>query len=208
MALVAATLLTNIRYLLKEATAAYFLDAEITAWIADAATDISAKTLCYETVSEITLVAGTLEYSEPAGCLKISAIHYNNKPLTKIHPKMLGLTTNREAGNPEQYYYFAKKIGIWPLAADGSIAIKPRVFHAAVTSTIANIPDQYGSAATLFALVNAKIKEEKFAQASMLYQMYLSSLLFHRQDLIEQTVDAKSEFKIPDYNEIVQPGKE
>jgi hypothetical protein len=208
MALSAATLATNIRYLLKEATASYFSDAEITAWIADASTDISAKTLCYEAAGEITLVAGTLEYAEPTGCLKIASVHYDNKPLTKIHPKALGVATNRAAGKPEHYYHFAKKIGFWPLADDGAAAAKPRVLHAALTATVANIPEQYGPMVELYALVRAKIKEEKTAQASMIYQMYLSSLMFHRQDLTEQTVDAKSEFKIPDYNEIVQPAKE
>lgn len=208
MALVEATLHGTIRYLLKEATAAYFADAEINGWIADAATDISAKTLCYETISEITLVSGTLEYAEPAGCLKVAAVHYNNKPLVKIHPKALGVQTNRTAGVPEQYYYFAKKLGFWPLADTAAAATKPRVFHAAVTAVIANIPDQYGPLAVLYALSQAKLKEEKAAQASFIYQMYLSGLLFHRQDLVEQTVDAKSEQRIPDYNEIVQPGKE
>jgi|GEM_PF-3097271 len=210
MALDEATLRTKIRYLLKESAEGYFFDAEINGWIADASTDISAKTLCYETISDLTPVAGTLEYPEPTGCLKISAVHYDNKPLTKIHPKALGIASNRAAGPPEQYYYFAKKIGIWPLADVAVVAraVKPRVFHAAVTATVANIPEQYGPMVELYALVRAKIKEEKTAQASMLYQMYLSSLMFHRQDLTEQTVDAKSEFKIPDYNEIVQPAKE
>jgi hypothetical protein len=208
MALAEATLRTNIRYLLKESTAGYFADVELNAWIADAATDISAKTLCFETGADVTLVAGTLEYSEPTGCLKVAAVHFNNKSLTKIHPKALGIATNRTSGPPEQYYSFGRKLGFWPMADPGSIATKPRVFHAAVTAIIANIPDQYGPMAELYALVRAKIKEEKFAQASLLYQMYLSSLLFHRQDLTEQAVDAKSEFKIPDYNEIVQPGKD
>lgn len=207
MALVEATLRTTIRYLLKESAAAYFADAEINGWIADAATDISAKTLCYETIAPVTLVAGTLEYAEPAGCLKVAAVHYNNKPLVKIHPKALGVQTNRLAGPPEQYYYYAKKLGFWPLADAAAIAVTPRVFHAAVTATIGNIPDQYGPLAVLYALSQAKLKEEKAAQASLIYQMYLSSLLFHRQDLTEQTVDAKAEQKIPDYNEIVQPGK-
>ena len=208
MALVEATLRTNIRYLLKESTAAYFADAEINAWIADAATDISAKTLCYETIAEITLTAGTLEYAEPAGCLKLTAVHFDNKPLVKIHPKALGVATNRVAGSPEQYYYFAKKLGFWPLADAAAAARKPRVFHAALTAVIANIPDQYGPLAVLYALAQAKLKEEKAAQASLIYQMYLSGLLFHRQDLTEQAVDAKSEQRIPDFNEIVQPGKE
>lgn len=208
MALVEATLRTNIRYLLKESAAGYFADAEINAWIADAAADISAKTLCYEVVGEITLAAGTLEYTEPTGCLKVASVHYNNKPLTKIHPKALGVATNRTSGPPEQYYYFARKLGIWPLADAGSISVKPRVLHAAITATIANIPDQYGIFAVLFGVMMGKIKEEKFSQATHLYQMYLSGLLFHRQDLVEQAPDAKSEFKIPDFNEIVQPGKE
>lgn len=207
MALSEATQRTNIRYLLKEASAGYFTDAELNAWIADSATDISAKTLCYETISTITLVAGTLEYSEPTGCLKVAAVHYNNKPLVKIHPKALGFATHRTAGPPEQYYYFAKKLGFWPLADAGAVSVTPRVFHAAVTSTIANIPDQYGPFSLLYCLVQAKIKEEKTSQASLLYQIYLSALLYHRQDLVEQVVDAKNELKIPDFNEIVQPEK-
>jgi hypothetical protein len=207
MALSEATQRTNLRYLLKEASAGFFTDAEINAWIADSATDISAKTLCYETITAITLVASTLEYTEPTGCLKVSAVHYNNKPLVKIHPKALGRETSRVAGPPEQYYYFAKKIGFWPLADAAAAGITPRVFHAAVTAAIANIPDQYGPLSLLYCLVQAKIKEEKTSQASLLYQMYLSAALYHRQDLVEQVVDAKSELKIPDYNEIVQQGK-
>jgi hypothetical protein len=207
MALSEATQRTNLRYLLKEASAGYFTDAELNAWIADSATDISTKTLCYETISEITLVASTLEYTEPTGCLKVAAIHYNNKPLMKIHPKMLGVATNRTGGVPEQYYTFAKKIGIWPLADAAAATTKARVFHAAVTAAIASIPDQYGPLSIVYCLVNAKIKEEKTAQASLLYQIYLSAALYHRQDLVEQIVDAKNELKIPDFNEIVQPGK-
>lgn len=208
MALAEATERTHIRYLLKESAEGFFLDAEINAWIAGAAMDISAKTLCYETIAEITLVGGTLEYAEPAGCLKVIAAHYDNRPLTKIHPKALGFGTSRTGGQPEQYYYFAKKLGFWPLADTNAAAKQPRVFHAAATAVIANIPDQYGIYCELYALVMAKIKEEKLAQANALYQMYLSGLLFHRQDVVEQQIDAKSELKIPDFNEIVQPGKE
>jgi len=209
MALSESTMITAIRYLLNESTAAFFSDAEIRVWIAQAAGDISSKTLCYETTAgSLTLAADQIEYAAPTGLLKPKALTYKSKGLTRILPHQIGHLTHRESGAPEQYYFLANMIGLWP-KPDASIAAETvSVYGAVFTTDIADIPEWYEIPACWFGVVQGLLKDKRYAQAGQLYQMYLNSLSFGRQDLTDQPPDVRADFKQPDFNEILQPGKE
>jgi hypothetical protein len=209
MALAESTMIAAIRYLLNESTASFFSDAEIRVWIAQAAGDISSKTLCYETTAgDITLVADQLEYDAPAGLLKPRALTYQKKGLIRILPHQIGHLTHRTSGPPEEYYFLANKIGLWPLP-DASIATQTvSVYGAVFTKAIANIPEWYEVPANWYGVMQGLLKDKRYAQAGQLYQMYLNSLAYGRQDLTDQAPDVRADFKQPDFNEILQPGKE
>ena len=58
----ASTIITRARYILNEATEAFWLDTEMLVWVNDGIQDIVNRTNCIETKEEITLVDGQLLY--------------------------------------------------------------------------------------------------------------------------------------------------
>ena len=199
MSLTKPQILTEIRALLNEPTAVFWTDTEINNWIDQAALDISAKTLCYETTSDITLATDTISYAEPAGCLKVHAILYENKPLTKADAKKIGTAAARDAGEPEYWFHYAKKIWLWPVPDSSRTDKKATCLLHASTNDITLIKDEYQPFAILFGLSKGLLKDRKYTQSAHVYQMYLNSLGFHRQDLQMKPADAKDQYEIPDY---------
>lgn len=190
-----ATLKAEIRRLLKEPTPLFFSDAEIEGWIDQAAIDISMKTLCYESIDTVSLVAGTLEYSVPTDAIKVYGCANANKGMIKIHPRMLAHIVETSPGTPLYYYHFADKLGFYPVASSsGSIS----VYSSKITNDIADIQDEYQPFAIPYAMYKAKLKDDKFSQANSYLVSYLNSLIFHRQDLYERGVDSKDMAKVPD----------
>lgn len=68
-----AYLLSNIRTLLNDVAETEWSDDELNKWVQEAAMDISTKTLGYEVKDSIVTAADTLEYDEPADCIKVQA---------------------------------------------------------------------------------------------------------------------------------------
>lgn len=195
---------TEIRAILNEPSAIFWSDTELESWIEQATTDISSKTLCVEASDTIALVLSQLEYSEPTGCIKVYAAHFDNKGLVKIHPRQLAHVTAVSSGTPQYYYHFAGKVGIYPLPDAGAAGDSVTILFSKESVTFTDLPNEYQPYAILFAAAKAKLKEGKYAQSAQIMAQYLNSLLFHRQDLYERGVDSKDMLKIPDRTVVAQ----
>jgi hypothetical protein len=192
-------ILAEIRTLLNETSPGFWLDAEINNWIDQGALDISAKTLCIEDIATIALAAGTPEYNFPAGAIKIAACHFNGKGLVKIKPHQVGHISTKKTGEPEFWYPFARLIGVYPVPDASREGKKIKVYFHALTSDIAEIPDEFQSLGILFGLRNALLKDRKWASAAQVNGIYLNNAGFGRQDLVQKPGDAKEDYKVPDY---------
>uniref|UniRef100_A0A6M3XAB4 Uncharacterized protein n=1 Tax=viral metagenome TaxID=1070528 RepID=A0A6M3XAB4_9ZZZZ len=196
MAYTEASLLTQVRSILNEPSEQFFDDTEITAWLKEAAIDISTKTMCVETSAAVTVTAGTLDATEPTDCLKVYAVYISNKGLMRIHPRQIAHITPTPSTIPQFYYHFAGKLGFYPIASTGMTAT---VLYSKLVDSVVNLPYEYQEYAIDYAVYRAKLKDGKYAQANHVLSKYLNSLIFHRQDLYEKGVDSKDMFKIPDY---------
>lgn len=189
---------TEIRALVNEPAEVLFSDTELTNWIKQATIDISTKALCYEAIASLTLLDATMEISKPTDCLKIYAIYHDGKGLMKIHPRQIAHLTATASGTPLFWYEFADKIGFYPVPDAAAAAATTKALISKETDDVTALPDIYQPLAVIFGAHKAKLKEGKPAQAAQLYQQYLNSLVFHRQDLYERNVDSKDMFRMPD----------
>lgn len=196
MSLSKANIRTEIRTLLHEAAAGFFVNTQIDNWIDQAAVDISSKTLCYEASDEITLAEKYLEYSIPSGCIKVVTCQLDKKGLVRIYPRHMGHISDTIAGPPGFYYEFAAHIGFWPVCDAANNGKKVTVLSSKQTNVITNIVDQYRPYAILYGLYRGLLKDKKYASASNIISVYLDKLLFHRQDLQERPPESWDMMKL------------
>jgi hypothetical protein len=183
-----ATVKNQSRILLNEATAAFWLDADFTAWCTLAATDISSKTLCYERVGAITLVAATQQYPYSGwspSCLKILGITVAGIGLKRSTPWMDGVQTAVVADTPEYFWEFASNVGLTPVPTVADVGKITSVFYADCTSDITLIPDRYLLAATMFVTALGFLKERQYQKGLALQQQYMAILGMDRQEVSE-----------------------
>jgi hypothetical protein len=212
-----ANVITEVQALMNDPAGSIFTTALVTAWIKQGVTDVSTKTHCFE-VSDpdaIPMANGILEYditvSHP-DCLKIHNAFLNTaagakpKGLMRIHPKQVYHVTSVESGEPEYWYEFGGKVGLYPIWATGVVRDKCGLHFSKATDVVTEIPDAYQPLVILFAAHKAKLMDGKPAQAAQYYQQYLNSALFQRQDLYDRVYDAKDDFKLPDRSQPVGRG--
>lgn len=208
MAITLATAITDVRSILNEATAAFWTDAEITVWIQEGTRIISSKTLMVEDDQTIDpLKANQLSYTssdEPwiADMIEPYAAIYDNgsnkyKGLIKIHPRQVGNVATFTAGDPKYYALHNRQLFVWPLASTavadaGSI----RVLFAKETDDITALTDEYQHLAVQYAAGRAKQKDQKFAEATSLFQQFYNDINFERADKHVREVDSVSDFRI------------
>ena len=210
----AAEALAQVRALIGEPTAKFWTDEELNDWVIEGSVDISVKTLCYEHNNSITLVANQLEYADfvaapttsgIAQVIKVYACIYDDESnvyrgLEKIHPRMIQHLPQFTAGPSYYYYHFGGKIGIFPLptATEAALTDPILVYCSLVASAITHLPDHYQQFAVIYASAMARFKERKNAEGMALYTKYINSMNFHRADIYERGVDAKSDMTQPD----------
>lgn len=84
----AANIILNVRALLNEATADFWTDVQLTAYIDEAIRVIAERTGCYRTTASVNTVAATRTVSFTG--YKCLAIEYNKSALVKIVPSQVG----------------------------------------------------------------------------------------------------------------------
>lgn len=215
----AAEALTQVRALIGEPTASFWTDEELNNWVIEGAADISTKTLCFEKKDSIALVENQLEYtafvtlgaSKIAEVIKVYSCIYDDESnvyrgLQKIHPRMIQHLPQVTAGPSYYFYHFGGKIGIFPLptATEEELTDPILVYCSMIADAITDLPDHYQQFAIIYAAAMAKFKERKNGEAMQLYQQYISSMNFHKIDLYERGVDAKSDMQQPDRTVLVK----
>lgn len=205
MALTAADVRAEIRVLINEPVAAFWSDAEIDAWVTQAATNIS-MTDPIETTASVTLVASTLEYTLPTtfanptvttGIIsKISAVHYNGRGLLHVHPRTIGnVSADTTSNDPAVWSMHGTRFFLSPVGsgASGTVDLYCSVF----TDDIADVTDIYQPLAILFGAAKAKQKDGRFAEAAAFLSEYVNNLAFMRNNIIERGVDSRQMMTIP-----------
>lgn len=208
MSITLGVAIEEVQSLLNDNGGATFTAALVTTWLKQAVLDITTKSLCYEVADAeaIALTDSVMEYDAPAGCLKVYAAVLNcagtptskQKGLIQAHPRSIAHLTSLPAGEPEYWYEFANRIGVSPLFALDGARNTLGLFYSSVTDDLTLIPDLYQPLAILFAAHKGKLMDRKPGPAAQLYQHYMNSLLFHRQDLYERIPDALDDFTLPD----------
>lgn len=201
MALTLNDAITQVRGFLNEATASFWTDAEITYWLQEGTRDFSSKTLMVEATADITLAAATLSYSV-ADVIEPYAAVYNDatgnyKGLMKSHPRKLGNLHRFTPGPPGFYCLHNRLIYVWPLTSATEVAAggKITLLYAKETDDITELDDEYQHLPIIYACGKAKMKDQKFQEASTLMGQYVMMANFERADKHGREEDTFDMFK-------------
>ena len=208
MSLLLADALAEVRYLLNEAAATFWADAELTVYIQEGCRVFSSKSLMFERVATIDPMILTTPFYDSGDetfigdVLEIYAVIYTigtaYKGLVKVHPRQIGnLAKSAVTGPPKFYSLFNRQLYIFPLASSVEVAGGTLdVLHAAETDDITAIADEYQHLPILYATAKALQKDQKFGQAGALLQQFYQEISFERSDKHEREVDTIEDFKI------------
>ena len=192
-----ATARAQVRSILGEATASFWTDAELTAWLSEAAQDLSARTLCVQKTADVTLATGTVEYATEDYTIKILGAYYVSPDIEGVAQGYIGLKRiflnqiadlpHTTPGPPKYFYRYSEdgagKIGIMPLPTATENGQIVKVIYAAQTNDIAEIPQLLQAATFWYCAAMAYKKEHRYAESDKFYQMYLQKLQAIRSDI-------------------------
>lgn len=192
MALTLADATADVRQLLNEPSAVFWLDAEIEDWIKEGTRIIASKALCVEADDDLTLVTNQLLYTSSdeswiADCIEPYAAIYDNgsnkyKGLIFVHPKQIGNLLTFTAGAPKYYSFHNRTFYVWPLPTSTVNGNTISILYSSESEDITVLKDEYQHLAILWAFAKAKEKDMKWAEAAQLKQQFYSELNFERAD--------------------------
>ena len=198
MPLTLAQLTTEVRAILNEAVPAFYSDAQIQQWLQHGARDISMKTRCFETDATIAVLASTLTYAEPTGCVYVHAVlnAVTGISLAKSAPGKMGhVTDTASAAVPLYWFHFNEKLWLTPLASGTSTLT---VLYAQTTETVTDIPDQFRWMLIDYAVSRGMLRNQKTIESLALANIYNNNIQFVRRDIIDRGVDTIDDLTIPD----------
>lgn len=209
MALTLANATTEVRDLLNEDQAAFFADSEIQNWIKEGTRIFSAKSLLVEGDDSITLVASQLSYGSGdhswiGDCMEIyTALHYNAttgkyKGLRKEHTRQIGNSANFTAGVPKAYSMHNRNIYVTPMTTAARVTAGDTilVLYAKETDDITEVKDEHQHLPIIYACAKCKQKDQKFAEATSLFNQFYQELAFERADKHGREEDTLDMFKV------------
>lgn len=208
MSLSLANAITEVRYVLNESTAAFWSDAEITAWIKEGTRIFASKSLLVENTNIVDPMIVSTPYYDSAdesflgSVMEIYSVIYFDgtstyKGLIKIHPKQIGNVALSTAGPPKYYCLFNRNLYIFPLASAAVAAAGTlEILSSIETDDITIIQDEYQHLPIIYAIAKAKQKDEKFGDAATLLSQFFQEISFERQDKHNREVDLLEDFRI------------
>lgn len=208
MSLSLANAITEVRYVLNEPTAAFWSDAEITAWIKEGTRIFASKSLLVENTNIVDPMIVSTPYYDSAdesflgSVMEIYSVIYFDgtstyKGLIKIHPKQIGNVALSTAGPPKYYCLFNRNLYIFPLASAAVAAAGTlEILGSIETDDITIIQDEYQHLPIIYAIAKAKQKDEKFGDAATLLSQFFQEISFERQDKHNREVDLLEDFRI------------
>lgn len=191
MAYTATTILAEVRALLNESTGAFWSDSEINEWVKQGCLDISTKVHAYVTEQTVTLNTAQFKYvvGDEAWIANLVRIKHawwkdaaNARGIPRMEFEQLGHQQANSAGEPRWFLEERQMIWIWPVPSASENATKLYCLASQATDAIANIRYEYQPLVALYAAALAKMKDRKYAEASLYQQMYLNSINYERQD--------------------------
>lgn len=207
MALTLNESITRVRYILNEATAAFWLDAEITAWIQDGSRLFSTRSGLYEVSDTVTLVADQIEYTSSdhafiGNILQVQSALYNNgsttyKGLVQIDPKQIGNLLTKNTGVPKYISQHARSIFIWPRPSSTEAGHTVDLLHAAETDDITNLNDEYQGYVIDYAAAMGFRKDRQFAKAAAMMTEFFGNIETEKALKFNRPVDTADSFQIP-----------
>ena len=209
MSLTLANAITQVRYTLNEASASYWTDAEITAWIQEGTRIFSSKTLLVEATDSIDpLIADQLRYTSSdetwlGDILEVYAAIYNNgstkyKGLIKVHPRQLGNIPTFTSGDPKYYTLHNRSLYVWPLTTSALVSggSTISVLYSKETDDITVLSDEFQHLPIMYATSMAKKKDQKFAESNTLLLNFFNEINFERADKHNRETDTYAMFDI------------
>ena len=213
MALSLAQSLIEIRYILNEATASFWSDAELTAYLKEGCRIFSSKSLLVTNIGTISPMILTTPYYDSgdetfiSNILEIYSVIYNigtsYKGLVQIHPRQIGnLAKSAVTGPPKYYCLFGKKLYIFPLASAVEVAGGTLdILYSGRTDDITVIDDEYQHLPIIYAIAKALQKDKQFNQASLYMQQFFEEIAFERSDKYQRGEDTIQDFKLKGTNQ-------
>lgn len=204
MAYTAATIRTEVRALLNESTASFWSDTEIDGWVKQGCLDLSTKVHAYVTEQTITLVTAQLKYTSGdeswiGNLVRCKHVWWkdgaNARALARMRFERLGNQQQNTAGPPRWFAEERENIWVWPVASATENGSTLYVLAAQATDDITDIRYEYQPLVALFAAALAKMKDRKYAEASLFQQMYLNSINFERMDKYDLGDDPIKKFR-------------
>jgi len=210
MAITLANAITQVRGVLNETSPQFWTDAEITYWLQEGTKIVASKTLMVEAEDDISpLVANQLSYTSSdetwiANVIEPYAAIYNDgstnyKGLIKIHPRQLGNVKTFTSGAPKYYCLHNRNIYVWPVANATIVAAGAKItlLYATETDDITDLADEYQHLPIYYAIARAKLKDQKFAEATSMMSQFYNDLNFERTDKHVREVDSVGSFRVP-----------
>lgn len=182
--------ITAVRDILNEQTAAFWTDTQLLKWINNGIIDIVSKTWCLADSETITLATGTLEYALSNDLIAVVSVTYNSaKGLVLGHPSMLGHIYDPD--EPVYYYFFNQKIGILPKPTSTvdsntcEVYEIPKPTEITVAGTV-TVPSYLDDTLQQYVVGKALRKDNRPTEAEKIENEYKGNLRFYRSDLLEK----------------------
>ncbi len=128
---------SRIRVLLKDTIAREWTDTQISNELKIASEDLSSRSLCVESNSNIITISGTVDYDAPTDTTSVVSCVYDGKGLQRIHPRLVNHLPFDITGSPEYWFYHNGRIGFFPVPDDAYVV---NIYFAKVTEDLTMIP--------------------------------------------------------------------
>jgi hypothetical protein len=190
----------QVRQLLNDGSPVFWTDTEIGDWIDQAVVDISTKGRCVEHVFVLPLQTASQAYpltiSQPY-VIGIEAVTNadDGAALAQLRTRQFGHVSTGTDMRPSSYAFFANTLLFFPV---------PKTPHTVFvwcwvwTTILELLPDGYENLVILYTLMKARLKEQRYAEAAQLNNMYLAELQFQRNDLQDREPDSKEKLRLAD----------
>jgi len=205
MSLTLSAATADVRQLLNEPTAVFWLDAEIEDWIKEGTRIIVSKLRGVEADDDLTLVTNQLTYTSSdeswiGDCIAVYGALYDDgankyKGLEFIHPKQIGNTVTFTAGPPRYYSFHNRTFYIWPLPTTTENGNTISMLYAKETDDITELPDEFQHLPVLWAQARAYEKDMKHAQAAGIKQTFYTEVQFERADTTTRPAEGPKSVK-------------
>ena len=196
-----ATATAAVRQLLNEATQGFWLDTDISEWLAQATLDMTTTTRCLERTATITAQNGNWNYSLPVGIIDTFGVVWLRtlQPLRKSSPSMLASDSgpDLEADKPTEWFEWNGVLYISRRPNATAHGGDMLVFYALASNNFLLLSDLYQNLAIHYAVFRGKLKDKRFAEAGLLYAEYANGLGIRKLDIQQRPPHSEADLMLP-----------